>query len=199
MEVVMARRARVSSSAVLALGVVVVATGAWSCGGGVESPTAPAAVVVAGGDEPGAVAESKSSPKVTICHKGMSVLTVAASALPAHLAHGDRVGTCAPDPVSCPCFSAAGIAQVAALCTGALHPSCPEQYSIQLWCSPVPSLDWNLGLFAAKLGTDTCSTASHDPLTGDEIFSETAITPAQYEACRQAIVTTPVYPTSCPR
>ncbi len=31
---------------------------------------------------------------VTICHKGRVTLTVNIAALPAHLAHGDRIGPC---------------------------------------------------------------------------------------------------------
>jgi hypothetical protein len=40
---------------------------------------------------------SPNEPKVTICHNGRS-LTVAQSAVPAHLAHGDSVGPCASEP-----------------------------------------------------------------------------------------------------
>lgn len=32
--------------------------------------------------------------KVTICHKGKKTLSVGASAVPAHLAHGDSLGAC---------------------------------------------------------------------------------------------------------
>jgi hypothetical protein len=40
---------------------------------------------------------SPNEPKVTICHNGHSI-TVAQSAVPAHLAHGDTVGPCASEP-----------------------------------------------------------------------------------------------------
>jgi hypothetical protein len=32
--------------------------------------------------------------KVTICHKGKKTISVGASAVPAHLAHGDTLGAC---------------------------------------------------------------------------------------------------------
>jgi hypothetical protein len=40
---------------------------------------------------------AKTEAKVTICHKGQTI-KVAASAVKAHLAHGDTVGKC---PISC--------------------------------------------------------------------------------------------------
>jgi hypothetical protein len=40
---------------------------------------------------------SPNEPKVTICHNGHSI-TVAQSAVPTHLAHGDTVGPCASEP-----------------------------------------------------------------------------------------------------
>ena len=33
--------------------------------------------------------------KVTVCHKGKKTITISRAALPAHLKHGDTVGTCA--------------------------------------------------------------------------------------------------------
>ena len=33
--------------------------------------------------------------KVTICHKGKNTITVGKAAVPAHLRHGDVIGTCA--------------------------------------------------------------------------------------------------------
>ena len=33
--------------------------------------------------------------KVTICHKGKNTITVGKAAVPAHLRHGDTIGTCA--------------------------------------------------------------------------------------------------------
>lgn len=198
----MARQARFRPSAVLAFSAMVAALGTWSCNGALESPTATSdPTAVAGSDEAGGVAESKAAPKVTICHKGKD-LSVAASALPGHLGHGDRLGGCTPAPTSCPCFTAEALAAVAASCSVGPIASCPVQYSIQLFCAPGGSgggAVGNLGLFEAELGTDTCSTTSNDPITGDEVISTIDITPAQYEACRQAIVTTPVYPASCPR
>ena len=40
-------------------------------------------------------AEGQYGKKVTICHKGKVTITVSKKALPAHLKHGDTVGTCA--------------------------------------------------------------------------------------------------------
>jgi hypothetical protein len=39
----------------------------------------------------------KGQSKVIICHKGVTI-TIARAALDAHLAHGDRVGSCAITP-----------------------------------------------------------------------------------------------------
>jgi uncharacterized membrane protein YgcG len=41
------------------------------------------------------IAQYQYGKKVTICHKGKVTITVSVSALPAHMAHGDKVGTCA--------------------------------------------------------------------------------------------------------
>jgi microcystin-dependent protein len=40
-------------------------------------------------------AQGQYGKKVTICHKGKVTITVSKKALPAHLKHGDTVGTCA--------------------------------------------------------------------------------------------------------
>ena len=39
----------------------------------------------------------KGQSKVTICHKGVTI-TIARAALDAHLAHGDKVGSCSITP-----------------------------------------------------------------------------------------------------
>ena len=52
-------------------------------------PSANAGDVVANSD--------KGQPKVTICHKGVTII-IAKAALDAHLAHGDRVGSCVITP-----------------------------------------------------------------------------------------------------
>jgi hypothetical protein len=44
---------------------------------------------------------SSAATKVLICHKGETI-EVSQSAVPAHLAHGDRIGSCdAPPPPPC--------------------------------------------------------------------------------------------------
>ena len=40
-------------------------------------------------------AQGQYGKKVTICHKGKVTITISKKALPAHLRHGDVVGTCA--------------------------------------------------------------------------------------------------------
>jgi hypothetical protein len=158
---------------------------------------------------PGTVAEQSSRgtatpshphPPLTICHKGQT-LQVAMSALAGHLRHHDRVGACEPTTASCPCFTSAGLADVALQCDVAPIASCPEQYSINLFCAPGGSggTVGNLGLFEARLGTGTCSTTTQDLMTGDSITTTLAVTTAQYDACKQAIVGSRYYPASCPR
>jgi hypothetical protein len=41
------------------------------------------------------LAQYQYGKKVTICHKGKVTITISVNALPAHLAHDDKVGTCA--------------------------------------------------------------------------------------------------------
>ena len=43
----------------------------------------------------GTAAEGQYGKKVTLCHKGKKTITVGKAAVPAHLRHGDTVGTCA--------------------------------------------------------------------------------------------------------
>jgi microcystin-dependent protein len=40
-------------------------------------------------------AQGQYGKKVTICHKGKKTITVGKAAVPAHLRHGDAIGTCA--------------------------------------------------------------------------------------------------------
>jgi hypothetical protein len=138
--------------------------------------------------------------RITICHEGRDK-QVPPSALGGHLGHGDRLGTCAPPDTACPCFTAAGLADVAAQCPSSLSVSCPQTYSISLFCAPGGGggTVGNLGLFEARLGTGTCSTTSQDLMTGNPVTVTLAVTEAQFEACRQAIVGTSSYPASCPR
>lgn len=196
----MANRAGVTSRAALAMAAMIAAAATWSCGGAPQGPTAPLAVqAVQPGDEDGAGVTASGNGKLTVCHKGKD-LSVSASALGGHLGHGDRLGSCSP-AVACPCFSASGLAAVAASCTATLNASCPQPYSLGLYCAAAGGggTIGNLGLFEARLGTDTCSTSTFDPVSGGDVTSTLNVTPAQYEACRQAIVGSPVYPASCPR
>ena len=54
------------------------------------APLGPTAVQA---DSP-AAAKTPPAGKVTICHKGHVVITIAKEALDAHLAHGDSIGAC---------------------------------------------------------------------------------------------------------
>jgi hypothetical protein len=182
------------------MGVMIATAATWSCGGATQGPTAPLAVqAVQPGDQDGGGVTASGNGKLTVCHKGKD-LSVSTSALGGHLGHGDRLGSCSP-AVACPCFSASGLATVAASCTATLNASCQQVYSLSLYCAPGGGggTIGNLGLFEARLGTNTCSTTLNDPMSGNDVTSTLAVTPAQYEACRQAIVGSPVYPASCPR
>jgi hypothetical protein len=193
------QRGRTSLAVLL---VAVAATGFWSCSGPAEGPTSPVGLHDAAaslpGDDGGVTASAKG--KITICHKGESK-QVPPSALGGHLGHGDRLGTCTPAPdVACPCFTASGLADVAAQCSASLTASCPQTYSLSMFCSTgTGGTVNNLGLFEARLGTGTCSTTSQDFMTGEAVTDTKPVTEAQFEACRQAIVGTAVYPASCPR
>jgi hypothetical protein len=180
--------------------VVAAATGLWSCGGSVDGPTSPvlqegpalAAAVPGVGDDSGVAASA--ADKVTICHKGKD-LSVSSNAISGHLGHGDRLGSCA---AVCPCFTATGIEQLAAQCTATARNSCPTQYSISLVC--VGSLGGStgpLGSFQATVGAGTCSNRLKD---GNGAFVTTVlpVTPVEYEACKQAIIGSSVYPATCP-
>ena len=204
-------RSRWTSVSALAVLAVVAAGGSWSCGGPYDSPTAPVAVqpespaaTVAAqtNGEPGGsgVTSSCHRHNVTICHKGQT-LQVSMLALIAHLRHHDRLGACEPAVATCPCFTSTGLADVASQCDVAPIASCPEQYSINLFCAPGGGggTVGNLGLFEARLGTGTCSTTSQDLMTGEAVTTTLAVTSAQYAACKQAIVASSYYPASCPR
>jgi len=206
-------RSRETSTAALAVMVVVAALGVWSCGGSYESPTAPAlvqetespaapvAAQTSGEDGEGSLTTSCRTPrKITICHKGKT-MKVSLLALIPHLRHGDRIGPCATPAASCPCYTSSGLADVAAQCSATPIASCGDPYSINLFCAPGGGggTVGNLGYFEALLGTNTCSTVTQDPLTGNEVTSTLAVTAAQFEACKQAIVGSAYYPASCPR
>jgi hypothetical protein len=187
---------RRTSTAAVAV-VVVAALGIWSCGGGpYESPTAAAVAIQSGGGEDGAVAAS-SAALITICHKGKD-LQVAPSALGGHLKHGDRVGSCAG---VCPCYTSAGLAEVAAQCSAPPIASCGAPYSINLFCAPGGGggTVGNLGYFEARIGAGTCSTTTQDLMTGNEVTTTLPVTAVEFEACRQAIVGSTYYPATCPR
>ena len=189
---------------VAAVVLVAAATGLWSCGGSVDGPTSPVALaerpaiaVASGGDDGGVTA---SAGKIAICHKGQDK-QIPPSALGGHLGHGDRLGTCAPAAAACPCFTSSGLAAVAAQCTVPLTVSCPAQYSLNLFCAPGGGSGTvtSLGLFEARLGAGSCSTLTQDYVTGAAVTNTLAVTPAQFEACKRAIVGTSFYPASCPR
>ena len=181
------------STAALAV-VAVAALGIWACGGSHESPTAAPAIQSA--DESGAVSTS-SVEKITVCHKEKD-LQVPPAALGGHLGHGDRLGTCA---AVCPCFTSSGLAEVAAQCPVNPIASCGAPYSINLFCAPGGGggVVGNLGYFEARLGSGTCSTITHDPVTGNPVTTTLPVTPEQFEACRQAIVGSAYYPATCPQ
>jgi hypothetical protein len=184
---------------------VAAATGLWSCGGSVDGPTSPvalpqdAAVASRGEADDGGVTASAAG-KVAICHKGQDK-QVPPSALGGHLGHGDRLGTCSPAAAACPCFTSGGLADVAAQCSASLSVSCPQQYSLNLFCAPGGGggTVGNLGLFEARLGSGTCSTTTQDLMTGAPVTSTITVTTAQFAACKAAIVGTSFYPASCPR
>jgi hypothetical protein len=197
------------STAALAGIVVVAALGAWSCGGSGASPTAPALVQDVGSAATPAAASTAGQDdvsascrhrKVTICHKGQT-LQVAFIAAIIHLRHGDRLGACQPPAASCPCFTASGLADVAAQCSATPIASCGTAYSINLFCAPGGGggVVGNLGYFEAKVGTNTCSTTTQDPTTGDEVITTLPVTSKQFDACKQAIIGSAYYPASCPR
>ena len=187
----MVSRTRLASRMAPVVVAMAAAVVAWSCGSPQESPTSPVAVQSTDG-ESGAVTSS-AVPKVTICHKGQE-LRVSTSALGGHLGHGDRLGSCA---AACPCFTSTGIDQMAAQCDANLYVDCSEKYSVAMFC-------WsdgggaNLGAFQAILGTDTCGTVLKDS-TGVFVESILAVSPVEYEACKQAIFGSSAYQPYCPR
>jgi hypothetical protein len=174
-----------------------VAMGAWSCGGSspTESLTSPAAVQT---DDSGGTVTASGAGKVTICHKGRE-LQVSANAIGGHVGHGDRVGSCT---ATCPCFTSGGIDSLAAQCTATLLTQCGQPYSIALmFCVPSGGsggASGSLGSFEAILGSNTC-TATVKNTQGTWETTTLPVTPAEYEACKQAIVGSTAYPGSCPR
>jgi hypothetical protein len=166
----------------------------WSCGGSPETVTAPAAVSSAGEDSGGVTASA--AAKVTICQNGKT-LQVAQNALGALLANGATLGACTAG--ACPCFTKATIASVAATCPPAREPSgiCGQKYSIELRCD---SGGVSLEIFEAVVGTNQCSTTTWDTSTGAEISTPPVpVGSAEFEACRRAIVSSPYYPSTCPK
>jgi hypothetical protein len=185
---------------------VVATTGLWSCGGSADGPTAPVALPpasvpaasVTSDADAGGVSESHFR-KITICHKG-ATMKVALVALLAHLRHKDRLGACST-AVACPCFTAEGLGDVADQCSVSPNASCPQQYSLNLFCAAGGGGGTvaNLGLFEARLGSATCSTTTQDAMTGEPVTTTMPVTSAQFEACRKALVGSAFYPASCPR
>jgi hypothetical protein len=200
---------RTSAQALAAIAVVA-AMGAWSCGGVSQGPTAPVlapedpappiAAQSPAEDEQGGVASSHARPKITTCHKGQT-LKVSLAALFGHLRHHDRLGACAPPVATCPCFTSAGLADMAAQCSAAPIATCGNPYSLNLFCAAGGGTGTvgNLGYFEAILGAGTCSTVTQDATTGEEVTTTLPVTSAQFDACKQAIVGSAFYPASCPR
>ena len=56
----------------------------------------------------------------------------------------------------------------------------------------------DLGYFEAIVGQGTCSTTTRDA-DGNELTTTLAVTSAQFDACKQAIIGSSYYPASCPR
>jgi len=74
---------RIAAAAALAVSAVV----ALSALGGVSSAQS--------GGNGASASQYQYGAKVTICHKGKNTITVGKAAVPAHLRHGDVIGTCA--------------------------------------------------------------------------------------------------------
>jgi hypothetical protein len=190
---------------VAALLIVAAATGLWSCGGSAEGPTAPVALPQALTPEASATSDTDAGGvseshfrKITICHKGQTT-KVALPALLGHLRHKDRLGACTT-AAACPCYTSEGLADVADQCSASISASCPQQYSLNMFCAAGGGgTVANLGLFEARLGSGTCSTTTQDVMTGEPVTTTMPVTTAQFEACRKAIVGTPFYPGGCPR
>ena len=67
---------------------------------------------------------------------------------------------------------------MAAQCSASLNASCPQQYSLSLFCAPGGGggTVGNLGLFEARLGSGTCSTTTQDPMTGEPVTTTISVT-----------------------
>jgi hypothetical protein len=191
---------RQASTQALAVLAVVAAGFLWSCGGSHESPTAPVAVqtVQDAGDESGGVTSS-GLRKITICHKGQTQ-KVALAALFAHLRHHDRLGACAA-AAACPCFDAAGIAEMAAAypsIVGACSKTDPYLLTLE-FASPGGETGGSVGTFEARVGAGACTAISQDPETWEEMTTTLPVTQAQFKACKQAIIGSSYYSADCPR
>ena len=102
---------------------------------------------------------------------------------------------------TCPCFTSAGLEQVASQCSTPPIASCGAPYTVNFFCAPAGSggVVANLGYFEALLGTNTCRTTTQDLMTGNPVTVTLPVTADQFEACHQAIVTNSYYPQTCPR
>jgi hypothetical protein len=188
------RRASTPLVGVLA---VVAAGFLWSCGGSHESLTAPVAVqsVQDMGEASGGVTSS-GVRKITICHKGQTQ-KVGLLALFAHLRHHDRLGACAA-AAACPCFDAAGLADMAAAGEPFTQSACSQTdpYSLTLVYDNGQS-STEAGTFEARVGSGQCSTTTWE--TGEPVVTVANVTSAQFKACKQAITGSSYYPAGCPR
>jgi hypothetical protein len=185
---------RRASAPVVSVLVAVAAGSLWSCGGPQDRVTTPVAVQSAG-EESGSVTSS-AARRITVCHKGKD-LQVPTQALAIHVGHGDSIGSCQAASV-CPCFTAAGIAELAALGAPFTRGACAgtSPYSLTL-VYDTASTSSQMGTFEAPVGTGTCSVTSWD--TGNPVVAVAAVTQAQFEACKQAIVGSSYYPAGCPQ
>jgi hypothetical protein len=210
-------RWRTSGTGALVVGVGLCAASMLSCGGPAsESLTSPSvATLTATADDASAVSSAVSdeaggvtadcnnknnNKKVVVCHKGHN-LSVSSNAVSAHLRHGDSLGECS-SAAHCPCFSQQGIEELAATCSAGLVAQCDVQYSLQLYCSPGP-FSSNLGYFEAQVGRNSCVSITQDEVTGDLVRTERSVNNSQYQACKDALVSSAPYQSTdagiCPR
>jgi hypothetical protein len=126
-----------------------------------------------GGDGGDLFSSSGRKGKETVCHKGKEI-SVASSAVAAHLAHGDTKGACG-DP--CPCFTAGQVASLAA-CPGNYTQCILDGggYMCRIWC---PDADMSYDLTEFVLGAETCQ----GPGTSSSVDS------AQHAACFNILLT----------
>lgn len=172
-----------------------------SCGGGVEpeSVVGPAPVAVQAplaGPAPAAdgagVSADAQPAKTLLCHKGKE-LSLPASAVQAHLNHGDTLGSCTP-AVACPCF-APGHGSLQCNSGLVLSYACPPPpYSLVIDCQAAGTGSPDLLVYRL---VDTDVGSCYGQTTEGSVFVK-GLTDAEIAACKQIIVTDPLYPSGCP-